>query len=60
MKRTDVVEQAKFIQAENNKNEETANDLHTLLGALPPGQVKQLLKNEICGAILRKYGITGA
>ena len=31
----------------------------TLLGALPPGQVKQLLKDETCGAILSKYGITG-
>ena len=37
---------------------EKANDLLTLLGALPPGQVKQLLKNETCAAILAKYGIT--
>lgn len=29
----------------------------TLLGALPPGQVKQLLKDEVCAAILNKYGI---
>ena len=36
---------------------EKANDLLTLLGALPPGQVKQLLKNETCAAILAKYGI---
>lgn len=36
---------------------EKANDLMTLLGALPPGQVKQLLKNETCAAILAKYGI---
>lgn len=35
-----------------------ANDLMTLLNHLPPGQVKQLLKDETCGAILRKYGIT--
>lgn len=34
-----------------------ANDLMTLLDALPPGQVKQLLKDDTCGAILRKYGI---
>lgn len=34
-----------------------ADDLMTLLGALPPGQVKQLLKNEVCAAILNKYGI---
>lgn len=34
-----------------------ANDLMTLLDALPPGQVKQLLKDDVCGAILRKYEI---
>ena len=34
-------------------------DLMTLLTALPPGQVKQLLKNETCAAILTKYGIGG-
>lgn len=34
-----------------------ADDLMTLLGSLPPGQVKQLLKNEVCAAILNKYGI---
>ena len=36
---------------------EKAEDLMTLLGALPPGQVKNLLKNETCAAILQKYGI---
>lgn len=35
-----------------------ANDLMTLLNHLPPGQVKHLLKDDTCGAILRKYGIT--
>lgn len=38
---------------------EKAGDLMTLLSALPPGQVKQLLKNSECAAILSKYGITG-
>ena len=38
-------------------NKEKADDLLTLLGALPPGQVKNLLKDETCGAILAKYGI---
>lgn len=37
---------------------EKANDLITLLSALSPGQVKQLLKDETCAAILEKYGIT--
>ena len=38
-------------------DKEKADDLMTLLGALPPGQVKNLLKNETCAAILAKYGI---
>lgn len=38
---------------------EKANDLMTLPHALPPGQVKKLLKDETCGAILAKYGISG-
>lgn len=40
--------------------DEKANDLLTLLSALPNGQVKQLLKNKTCAAILNKYGITAA
>ncbi len=36
-----------------------AEDLMILLGALPPGQVKQLLRDKIFAAILEKYGITG-
>ncbi len=39
-------------------DKESAEDLHTLLSALPPGQKKQLLKNATCAAILNKYGIT--
>lgn len=38
---------------------ENASDLMTLLNALPKGQVKQLLKNDTCAAILAKYGIEG-
>lgn len=41
------------------KNKEIADDLLTLLHALPPGQIKQLLKDEQCKAILNKYGIDG-
>lgn len=41
------------------QNKEKADNFMTLLGALPPGQVKNLLKDEVCGAILSKYGITG-
>ena len=39
---------------------EKADDLMTLLSALPPGQVKNLLKNEACAAILRKYVVKEA
>lgn len=40
-------------------NKERADDLMTILGALPPGQVKNLLKDPAIGPILEKYGITG-
>ena len=39
-------------------NKGKADDLMTILGALPPGQVKNLLKDEVCGPILEKYGVT--
>lgn len=38
-------------------DKEAAEDLRTLLNALPPGQVKQLMRDETCAAILHKYGI---
>lgn len=40
-------------------NKEKADDFMIVLGALPPGQVKNLLKDETIGPILEKYGITG-
>ena len=45
---------------ERAADREKADDLMTLLSALPPGQVKNLMKDEACAAILRKYGIEGA
>lgn len=42
------------------EDKEKADDLLILLGTLPPGQVKQLLKDETCAAILNKYGIEEA
>lgn len=51
----------KKVLAFNQKRkdqDEKANDLMTLISALPPGQRKQLLKDETCAAILEKYGIT--
>lgn len=45
---------------ERDADREKADDLMTLLSALPPGQVKNLMKDEDCAAILRKYGIEEA
>ena len=45
---------------ERDADREKADDLMTLLSALPPGQVKNLMKNESCAAILLKYGIEEA
>lgn len=39
--------------------DEKAGDFQTILDNLPPGQVKNLLKNPVCGPILEKYGVTG-
>ena len=41
------------------EDKQKAEDLMTLLSALPPGQLKNLLKNETCASILKKYGIEG-
>ena len=40
---------------ERAADREKADDLMTLLSALPPGQVKNLMKDEKCAAILRTY-----
>lgn len=45
---------------ERDADREKADDLMTLLSALPPGQVKNLLKDEACAAILLKYVIKEA
>ena len=44
---------------EKKADKEKADDLMTLLDALPPGQVKQLLKDATRAAILKKYGVEG-
>ena len=52
----------KKILEYNRKRKETdekANDFQTILDNLPPGQVKNLLKDEVCGPILEKYGVSG-
>lgn len=45
---------------ERAADREKSDDLMTLLSALPPGQVRNLLKDETCAAILRKYVIKEA
>lgn len=52
--REKIIAYNKAVAAEREK----ADDLMAILGALPPGQVKNLMKNEVIGHILRKYGIT--
>ena len=42
------------------QNKEKADDFMMVLGALPPGQVKNLLKDPTIGPILEKYEIGGA
>lgn len=43
---------------EIRENAEMARDFRTVMDNLPPGQVKNLLKDEVCGPILQKYGVT--
>lgn len=43
---------------EIRKNAEMVRDFRTVMDNLPPGQVKNLLKDEVCGPILQKYGVT--
>lgn len=35
--------------------DEKANDFQIILDNLPPGQVKNLLKDPVCGPIIKKY-----
>ncbi len=51
-------EQIIAFNVKRAQDAEKANDLMTLLNALPPGQRKNLLKNEQCATILQKYGVT--
>ena len=44
---------------EQAKNRESAEDFMRFLEALPPGQVRNLIKNPMLAEILQKYGISG-
>ena len=49
---------ARRRKAEIDAAQEKADDLRILLDAMPFGQRKKLLEDGVCGAILRKYGVT--
>lgn len=51
-------QQAEKLAEEIKKNIEKANDFQKIIDNLPPGQVKNLFKDEICGPILEKYGVS--
>lgn len=51
-------QQTEKLAKEIKKNIEKANDFQKIIDNLPPGQVKKLLKDEICGPILEKYGVS--
>ena len=44
---------------EIRQNAEKAGDFQIIIDKLPPGQVKNLLKDEVSGPSLEKYGVTG-
>lgn len=52
---------AKILAYNRRRKEadEKAGDFQIILDNLPPGQVKKLLKDPVCGPILEKYGVTG-
>lgn len=53
-------QRAEKLAQEIRDNVEKANDFQDLMDHLPPGQIKNLLKDEYCGPILEKYGVTGS
>lgn len=52
-------QETEAMAQEIRDNAEKANNFQTIIDNLPPGQVKNLLKDEVCGPILEKYGVTG-
>ena len=52
-------QKCKKLAEQIKANATKAGDFHTIIDNLPPGQVKNLLKDEVCGPILMKYGVTG-
>ena len=52
-------QKCKKLAEQIKANTVKAGDFQTIIDNLPPGQVKNLLKDEVCGPILEKYGVTG-
>ena len=52
-------QKCKKLAEQIKANAMKAGDFQTIIDNLPPGQVKNLLKDEVCGPILEKYGVTG-
>lgn len=51
-------QKCKKLAEQIKANTAKANDFRTVIDNLPPGQVKNLLKDPVCGPILKKYGVT--
>lgn len=52
-------QETEAMAQEIRQNAEKAGDFQTIIDNLPPGQVKNLLRDPVCGPILKKYGVTG-
>ena len=52
-------QETEAMAQEIRDNAEKAGDFQTIIDNLPTRQVKKLLKDEVCGPILEKYGVTG-
>lgn len=55
--RPELREKVLAFNRERAANKEAAEDLRTLLEKIPPGIMKQLLRDDTRAAILKKYGI---
>lgn len=51
-------QKCKKLAEQIKANTVKSSDFQTVIDNLPPGQVKNLLKDPICGPILSKYGVT--
>lgn len=53
-------QKCKKLAEQIKANTVKAGDFQTIIDNLPPGQVKNLLKDPVCGPILPKYGVSKA